>query len=122
MIGINKTINEVLKQDQSLLSLVENKIYSLKAPEGTVNPFIVHWRSGLSSSTINKQYTEQNAVVEVLCVGSSYSESVDIAESVLNCLHQKKLDNNYWCYFLNGEEFITDKDNQFIQVLTFNIY
>lgn len=117
-LNIGKAIYTILQTSID----IDKKIYPLIADEGTIFPFIIYKRTGLTPES-TKDNTNENVSVEINIASSNYSESIDLAIKVRKALEHKK--GTYSDIAIEDividdatEDYIEDT---FIQTLTFKI-
>ena len=82
-------LREMLLEDETIKSLVENRIYPILAPEGTTGNYIVYIRDEYSIERIKQGIYNQNCIVYISCVSSNYDTSQQMADAVFQCLDNK---------------------------------
>lgn len=85
MIKTGKLIYDLLKADTALTALVGSRIYALVAPEGTSYPLLVYAHSFQNEHTKDGRVSSSSDI-EIIVVSENYSEVVNTAEAVDNCL------------------------------------
>lgn len=122
-IKLGKTIYQKLKESTEIKKLVGNRIYPLVAEQTTTFPFLVYYRTNLTSDGSTKDgYTEDLVEFVVVCASDKYSVSCDLANETRRTLERRtiiteELTINF-CSLASAEEAY--EDNTFLQKLTFN--
>lgn len=88
MIQLGKAIYSILSNNSAIAGYVGTKIFPVIIPQETTLPIIVYERSGNANYTRDGISTNDSNL-DITILSSKYTESVDIAQSVLTAL------NNY---------------------------
>lgn len=115
---IGSKIKSILTNDVTVNQYLSNKIFPLVANAGTDFPFLVYRRFSYEPQS-DKDYLNERAEFEVKIVANKYDDSVRIADSVGDALHnyedeeveQIKLETS-------SEDYL---DDVFVQTLNFYI-
>lgn len=122
-IKIGKVIYSLLSASGSTLqSYVGNRIYPLIAEQTTTFPFLVYYRTNITSNTSNKDGIYSDTVsFTVSCVATEYSDSIEIANEVRKTLEKRKITDElmtiYNCHITSIDESFTE--NAYVQTLQF---
>lgn len=122
-IKIGKVIYSLLSvSGTTLFEYVGNRIYPLIAEQTTNYPFIVYYRTNISTNNYNKDGICSDAVgFTVVVVSNDYSDSIEIANEVRKTLEKKKIVDElmtiYNCHIVNVDESFND--NAYVQTLQF---
>lgn len=117
-------IADLLSEDEKVKSLT-GMVYPVIAPEKAVCPYIVFRRAKVMTRPEKTPAHADTALIEVLCCGSSYSQSVELAEAAAKCLDgiQATSDDGSIrmrsCFLSNATEGW--EAQTFIQSLTFTV-
>lgn len=84
--GVCTVIRQMLLADETIKSLVGNKIYPIVAPEKTQGNYIVYQRDEYSIDRTKMGIATQKCVVYISCVSSSYDTAQEMAVAVFNLL------------------------------------
>ena len=121
-LSAGRIIREILLADENVTAITST-VYPLVADESTL-PYIVYRRTSLSQTpTKGGQYGADNIRVDVVCYGSSYSESVAMAEAVrgaLDCVGGESGGLVLRSCYLEDAEELWDAD-AFVQSMTFKL-
>lgn len=117
-------IRKMLLEDSKIKELVDNKIFPIVAPEGTVGNFIVYVRDQYSISKTKQGIYEQQCIVFVSCISDKYDVSQEIADAVFQCLVGRyKIDTGK--IVINSIEMLDSTEDygkgMYIQTLEFSI-
>ena len=114
---IGTVINTLLKADTQLAKLVKNKIYPLVAEEASF-PFIVYSRNSVTPVRVKYGIVSNIILLDIIVVSDKYSESITVAQAVVNCLENK----TYKDYVITLEDCNESyADENYRQNLTFKI-
>lgn len=103
ILSAGRVINALLTADADVMRLTRGKPPVSSLGKDLTPPYVVYWRSGLTS-TPNNMGTANAANMEVLCVGSTYEESVDLAEAVNAVLNGARCEGMRACYLVDAKE------------------
>ena len=117
-------IRKMLLEDSKIKELVDNKIFPIVAPEGTVGNFIVYVRDQYSISKTKQGIYEQQCIVFVSCISDKYDVSQEIADAVFQSLVGRyKIDTGK--IVINSIEMLDSTEDygkgMYIQTLEFSI-
>ena len=124
-IKANKYIREILVADENITALVKPENIKVMVLQPTNFPFISIRRSALETVYNKDIPTEDSVTIEITIVANSYSEGMEIAQTVRDTLDYK--------VYLNREENVRiteilffdcieeTVDDVFIQNLTFQL-
>lgn len=116
ILKIGKAIKNILKD-------IDN-VFPIVADQGTTYPFIVYRRSSLLPANTKDRYNYRElATIEIIVAAAQYSESVNLAEKVIDKMQYTRGTFND---IKIGEIALTNADEDyiedaFIQRLTFQI-
>ena len=124
-IKANKYIREILVADENITALVQPENIKVMVLQPTNFPFISIRRSALETVYNKDIPTEDSVTIEITIVANSYSEGMEIAQTVRDTLDYK--------VYLNREENVRiteilffdcieeTVDDVFVQNLTFQL-
>lgn len=79
-------IAELLGEDEAVMAMAK-MVYPVIAPEKAVCPYVVYRRAKVLSRPEKSPVGHADtAIVEVLCCGATYAQSVELAEAVKSAL------------------------------------
>ena len=115
---IGKEIKRILSEDVAVTAYIGNKIFPLIADNGTLFPFLTYKRTGYRPYD-NKDYTDEAVYMDIMIVSQTYNESVDIADTVADCLNRTSTELiNYISIQNIREDYI---DDSYVQVISIEI-
>lgn len=119
MFKITTEVRTILLEKPEIVSLIEDKIFPVVAPEETKGDFITYQRDGYKQVYTKTGIADQIPYVNVAAVSSDYDRSQELASLIYDTL-SGEFSNPDMCIQLEDstEDFIDDK---FIQVLQFSI-
>ena len=121
-LSVSKYIQAILTESEEILAIVGNdthKIFPLLQPDNLQFPFIVHSRSGISTTYTKDLELGQvgwyNTVTyTVSCVSDTYDTCIDLANAVRHSLEGYRWKTNdiyiHPIQFLSAAEYTTDND------------
>ena len=87
---ISKHIYSALSNSADIQKAVGNKIYPIATKNEVPFPFIVYERDSVTPRYDKSGASVTDSVVNVYILAESYTESIDIAEMVINALERKE--------------------------------
>lgn len=117
-------LRELLLKDEEVSKYVKNQVYPIIAPENTSGNYIVYIRDEYSIERTKQGIYNQNCIVYISCVSTSYDTSQEIADAVFKCLDNKYNISNDKQYIESIEMIDSTEDydgDVFIQTLQFKI-
>ena len=114
---IGKEIKRILLSDEQVTEQLNNKCFPLVAKAGTTFPFLLYKRTSYRPAS-NKDYSNEIVSIEFQIVSTTYEESVNIADSVADCLNNNKETDLIENLTIDNirEDFIEDSYVQIIDV------
>lgn len=119
---IGKVIYSKLNENEELNKIVNNKIFPLIAEQTTTYPFVIYYRTNVSSVMSNKDgFNEDKVFFSVVGVSQEYTESLEIANLIRKVLEKKKIVSDSMvisdCKITGIDE--SYEDNSYVQRLNF---
>lgn len=117
-------IGELLEEDAAVMEKAK-MVYPVMAPEKAVCPYIVYRRAKTMTKQEKGPGHADTALIEVLCCGSTYAQSVELAEAVRESIDgcQATSDDKTLrmrsCFLSDASEGW--EQQTFVQYLTFTI-
>lgn len=107
----------------SVKEALKGKIFPSVAPDNTMYPFLVYKRTGTSfEGDKDEYYRYSNATVDLIIVGDSYTQSLDIASSISDEMPTSFSDNSFYVSEITltnaSEDYVNDA---YVQILTYNL-
>ena len=91
-IKIGKVLFQTLKSNEELKKMVGGKIFPLIAEQTTTYPFVIYYRTNITSTIRNKDGFNQDEVsFTVVAVDTDYSKTLDIANEIRKSLEKKRI-------------------------------
>lgn len=119
MFKITTELRAILLDNPDIVSLVNDKIFPVVAPEGTEGDFITYQRDGYKQTYNQMGVSEQIPVVNVAAISDDYNRSQEMASLIYDALSGDFQNPDITIQLEDStEDFI---DNKFIQVLQFSI-
>lgn len=119
MFKITTELRALLLDNPEIVSLVDDKIFPVVAPEGTEGDFITYQRDGYRQTYNQMGVSEQIPVVNVAAISDDYNRSQEMASLIYDALSGDFQNPDITIQLEDStEDFI---DNKFIQVLQFSI-
>lgn len=119
MFKITTELRAILLNTPEIVSLVDDKVFPIVAPEGTEGDFITYQRDGYRQTYSQMGVSEQIPVVNVAAISDDYDHSQEIASLIYDALSGDFQTPDITIQLEDStEDFI---DNKFIQVLQFSI-
>lgn len=117
-ISVNKHIYSLLKEDESLIELVGEKIYPIVAEETVTYPFVIFTKESVNGNYTKDLLLFDTAIISVAIAANNYFETVKIAERVRAIL-ENHIDSYFYNILLDNvtEEYLEDA---FVQQLQFS--
>ena len=120
---IGKTVYKLLSENQDIKNKVGNKIFPLIANLETTFPFIVYSRNSVVPEYTKGGIVEDIINLEIICVSTSYIESIEIANLVRRTLEMVRYKDDDMiinqCRLLDVAE--NYQDDAYTQTLIFEI-
>lgn len=124
--AINSTILSAGREVAGLLTASPDVMTLTKGqpPVGVVGteirtPFVCYRRASLVATQVKDGRPAHAAMLEVLCVGTTYAESVELAEAVNAALDGARTERLRGCYLTDADE--SYNEDGYKQTLTFLI-
>lgn len=115
---IGQEIKRLLLEDEDVSSVLGNKVFPIVADNGTTFPLLVYRRSSYRPYD-NKDYTDEAVYIDITIAAETYSQSVDIADKVAECLNRASTDLINYISIVNiNEDFI---DNSYVQIISIEV-
>lgn len=115
---VGRILRKKMLNYSPLKEKVGSKIYPLVADKGTTFPFIIYRReSSQPSSNKDKLLFDIDSTVSIIIATDNYTQSIEIAELVLDCLSIAEEDTEI--ELINTDERY--QEETFIQQLTYKI-
>lgn len=119
MFKITTEVRTILLEKPEIVSLIEDKIFPVVAPEETEGDFITYQRDGYKQVYTKMGIADQVPYVNVAAVSSDYDRSQELASLIYDTLSGEFSNPDMYIQLEDStEDFI---DNKFIQVLQFSI-
>ncbi|RGV49007.1 DUF3168 domain-containing protein [Bacteroides intestinalis] len=119
MFKITTEVRTILLDNPNIVSLVEDKIFPVIAPDGTEGDFITYQRDGYKQTCTKYGVAEQIPYVNVAAVSDDYNCGQELASLIYDTLSGDFRNPDIHIQLEDStEDFI---DNKFIQVLQFSI-
>lgn len=119
MFKITTELRAILLNDPEIVSLVDDKVFPIVAPEGTEGDFITYQRDGYRQTYNQMGVSEQIPVVNVAAISDDYDHSQEMASLIYDALSGEFRKPDITIQLEDStEDFI---DNKYIQVLQFSI-
>lgn len=119
MFKITTELRALLLDNPEIVSLVDDKIFPVVAPEGTEGDFITYQRDGYRQTYNQMGVSEQIPVVNVAAISDDYNRSQEMASLIYDALSGEFRKPDITIQLEDStEDFI---DNKYIQVLQFSI-
>ena len=113
---IGKEIKRILSSDEQVNNVLGNKIFPLVAENGTLFPFLTYRRTSFVPYD-NKDYTDESVYMDIMIVAQTYNESVDIADTVADCLNRTSTELINYIGIKNiREDYVEDSYVQTISI------
>lgn len=119
MFKITTEVRALLLDNPNIVSLIEDKIFPVIAPESTEGDFITYQRDGYKQVYTKYGVADQIPYVNVVAVSDDYNRNQELAVLIYDTLSGdfRKLDMHIQLED-STEDFI---DGKFIQILQFSI-
>lgn len=89
-ISIGKYIQQVLRGDSALTSIVGERIYPLVVPDGVDElPVVIYRRESIDNEPNKDGYGTERVTVTLTAIGNSYEDSVLAAEAISDALNNR---------------------------------
>lgn len=119
MFKITTEVRTILLDEPEIVSLVNDRIFPVIAPENTEGDFIAYQRDGYKQVYTKMGVADQIPYVNVAAVSSDYDRSQELASLIYDTLSGEFSNPDIYIQLEDStEDFI---DNKFIQVLQFSI-
>ena len=119
MFKITTELRAILLNNPEIVSLVDDKIFPIVAPEGTEGDFITYQRDGYKQVFTQFGVAEQIPYVNVAAISDDYDRNQELASLIYDTLSGEFQEPDIAIQLEDStEDFI---DNKFIQVLQFSI-
>lgn len=119
MFKITTEVRTILLDEPEIVSLVNDRIFPVIAPENTEGDFITYQRDGYKQVYTKMGVADQIPYVNVAAVSSDYDRSQELASLIYDTLSGEFSNPDIYIQLEDStEDFI---DNKFIQVLQFSI-
>ena len=119
MFKITTELRAILLNNPEIVSLVDDKIFPIVAPEGTEGDFITYQRDGYKQVFTQFGVAEQIPYVNVAAISDDYDRNQALASLIYDTLSGEFQEPDIAIQLEDStEDFI---DNKFIQVLQFSI-
>lgn len=119
MFKITTELRAILLNNPEIVSLVDDKIFPIVAPEGTEGDFITYQRDGYKQVFTQFGVAEQIPYVNVAAISDDYNRNQELASLIYDTLSGEFQEPDIAIQLEDStEDFI---DNKFIQVLQFSI-
>lgn len=119
MFKITTEVRTILLDEPGIVSLVDDRIFPVIAPENTKGDFITYQRDGYKQIYTKMGVADQIPYVNVAVVSGGYNRSQELASLIYDTLSGEFSNPDMYIQLEDStEDFI---DNKFIQVLQFSI-
>lgn len=119
MFKITTEVRTILLDEPGIVSLVDDRIFPVIAPENTEGDFITYQRDGYKQVYTKMGVADQIPYVNVAVISSDYDRSQELASLIYGTLSGEFSNPDMYIQLEDStEDFI---DNKFIQVLQFSI-
>lgn len=119
MFKITTELRAILLDNPEIVSLVDDKVFPIVAPEGTEGDFITYQRDGYKQVFTQFGVAEQIPYVNVAAISDDYDRNQELASLIYDTLSGAFREPDITIQLEDStEDFI---DNKFIQLLQFSI-
>lgn len=118
---VTTIVRDKLLNDSEIVTLIDDKIYPVVAPDGTIGDFIAYQRDGYSKQRSVMGTALTKPLIYVSAISEDYDRSQHLAYLIDKCLDPEvnDPDSDLKMHLIDSTEDFAD--GKFIQVLLFEI-